>query len=131
MPSKSPTERTLAWLRKDGYLAEVVEHRVPHVNVSRDLFGFVDILALKGNVTIAIQATSASNVAPRCRKVMASPHLAAVRMAGWNVWVLGWGIATYPRIVDLTQGDVHVGRNLRRGNRSEATANDPGREADR
>lgn len=124
MPSRSPTERTLAWLRKDDYLAEVVEHWVPGAMVRRDLFGFIDILAIKGNVTIAIQATSSNNVAPRVRKVIASPTLKAVRMAGWNVWVMGWGISYVPRIVDLTREDVHVGRSVRRGSGPQTVAND-------
>ena len=129
MPSRSPTERTLKWLRDDGYLAEVVERWVPGANVHKDLYGFIDIIAIKGNVTVAIQATSSSNVAPRVRKVIASPHLAAVRMAGWSVWVLGWGISYVPRLVDLTREDVHVGRSVRRSRRPETVANDASRQS--
>lgn len=86
----SPTQLSLDRLRKDGYIADKVEQRVPHTNTTRDLFGFVDIVAVRGAETLAVQATSRSNMASRVRKIADSPHIAAVREAGWRVVVWGW-----------------------------------------
>jgi predicted RecB family endonuclease len=86
----SPTSRTLDWLRKQGFLAAVVEKRVPFRNITQDLWGFVDILAVKDGETYGIQCTSGSNVASRVKKVAASEHLPRLREAEWVIWVIGW-----------------------------------------
>jgi hypothetical protein len=39
----TPTARTLAFLRRAGYLAAVVESWLPHTFRRRDLFGFADV----------------------------------------------------------------------------------------
>jgi hypothetical protein len=86
----SPTALTLRALRRDGYTAEVVEHWNPHARVRNDLFGVIDVLALKGAETLAVQATSDSNVSARVRKIAESEHIAAIREAGWSIFVFGW-----------------------------------------
>ena len=40
----TPTQRTLAKLRKEGWTAAVVERRNPGVFKTHDLFGFIDVL---------------------------------------------------------------------------------------
>ena len=82
--------RSLELLRGRGYLVEIVEHHVPRVNRTRDLFGIVDILALKGAETLAVQTTSASNVSTRVHKVTAATALPALRAAGWRLGIHGW-----------------------------------------
>ena len=64
----SPTQRTLNHLRRRGYLAAVVERFNPHVGehgIRQDLFGFLDLLAIRADKpgVLGIQATSASNAA--------------------------------------------------------------------
>lgn len=86
----TPTQLTLRKLREDGYTAQVVETYNPHARVRNDLFGFVDVLALRGTETLAIQATSHNNVSARVRKIADSPLIGAVREAGWTVRVWGW-----------------------------------------
>ena len=88
--SLSPTALTLRELRKEGWTAQVVEHWVPGANVRRDLLGFIDVLALRGDTTLAVQATSADNVAARIHKIADHPNLPAVREAGWVIQVHGW-----------------------------------------
>ena len=85
----SPTQRTLKKLRDEGYLAEVVERWNSWAKVRQDLFGFVDIVAVKGGRVLAVQATSYSNMGARVKKIMASPHFEAVR-AAMAVEVWGW-----------------------------------------
>jgi hypothetical protein len=101
----SPTQLTLRKLRKDGWTAQVVETWNPHARVRNDLFGFVDVLALRGTETLGVQATSVSNVSARVRKIAEAEHVGAVREAGWGLQVWGWfkdGHRWAVRIVDVS-----------------------------
>lgn len=86
----TPTQRTLAKLRADGWLPAVVERWNPHARIRQDLFGFIDILAVRDGETLAVQATSGSNVSARVAKIAASDTAPMVRKAGWRVEVWGW-----------------------------------------
>jgi hypothetical protein len=90
--SGSPTSRTLAHLRKQGYpLVDVVEKWIPGANIRRDLFGFIDVLAVDANGAVTgVQATSGDNVAARVRKITESDKLHVLRLAGWRIVVHGW-----------------------------------------
>lgn len=71
----SPTQRSLKKLRDDGYTAAVTERFNPYAKVRVDLFGFIDILAFKDEMTVAVQTTSGDggNVSARVQKIMALP----------------------------------------------------------
>lgn len=86
----SPTELTLAHLRRDGWLVAVVEKWNPHARIRQDLFGFIDLIAIRGAETMAVQACAWGDIAKRARKIADSPHVAAVREAGWTIMVAGW-----------------------------------------
>ena len=86
----TPTQRTLAKLRADGWTTAIVEHWNAHARVRQDLFGFIDILALRDGETLAVQATSGSNVAARVAKIAESKTAPIVRKAGWRIEVWGW-----------------------------------------
>lgn len=86
----SPTARTLRRLRAEGWTAEVVERWNPHARVRNDLFGFVDVLAVRDGVTLAVQATSGSNAAARVAKIGEHQNIGAVRKAGWRIEVWAW-----------------------------------------
>ena len=88
--SPTPTARSLERLRAFGWTVGVVEQRIPHTNITRDLFGFIDLLAIRGTETMAVQVTSGSNVAARVHKIAESEHVGAVRTAGWSICVHGW-----------------------------------------
>jgi hypothetical protein len=83
--SLTPTQLTLKHLRDLGYTAEVTERWNPHARIRQDLFGIIDVIALRGAETLAVQTTSASNVPARIRKIADSEHIAAIREAGWTV----------------------------------------------
>jgi hypothetical protein len=88
----SPTQRTLAELRKRGYpLVQVVEKWVPRAMKRQDLFGVIDVLAVSvtGEV-VGVQATSGSNVSARVAKIAASDKVPVLRLAGWRLLVHGW-----------------------------------------
>lgn len=89
MAKESPTTRTLALLREQGYTVAVVEKWNPHARIRQDLFGFIDILAIKRGETLAVQAT-ASGVSARLKKITESELLPKVREAGWTIQIWGW-----------------------------------------
>jgi len=88
----SPTVRTLKELRSCGYEAEVVEKFLPFGGKRRDLFGCIDIVAVKsGEPPIGIQATSKANISARFKKSTAQPKLKVWLEAGCKFEVWGWG----------------------------------------
>ena len=88
------TMLSLRHLRADGWIAEKVEYRESTggrgFGMTHDFLGFIDIIAIRGRETLAVQTTSASNVASRTRKIAESPYVGAVREAGWGIVVHGW-----------------------------------------
>jgi len=85
----TPTQRSLQYLREQGYLCEVVEHWNPFARVRKDLWGWCDILAIKKNEVLAVQVT-ASAVADRIKKITLSDTVGVVREAGIRIEVHGW-----------------------------------------
>jgi hypothetical protein len=88
----SPTARSLKLLRQQGYCCDVVERWLAAVRRRRDYLGCIDIIACRrGEPVLAVQATSASNVAARLKKDVATPGLhvwLATGHAVFEVW--GW-----------------------------------------
>jgi hypothetical protein len=82
----SPSARALKDLRDMGYIPWVVERLITRF-IKRDLFNVIDILALKGTETLAIQVTAGSGHANRCKKVKDSEYLQLMQDAGWVVQV--------------------------------------------
>lgn len=87
----SPTQRSLKHLREQGYRVAVVEKWNPHARIRQDLFGFIDLLAIKGPETLAVQSTSRGNVSARVKKITEAEALSDVRKANWRIVVHGWG----------------------------------------
>ncbi len=86
----SPTQRTLSHLRDAGYpLVQVVERWNPFAHRRVDLFGIIDVVAVGPDI-VGVQATSASNVSARVRKITESEALPVLRRAGVRVLVHGW-----------------------------------------
>jgi hypothetical protein len=88
--SKSPTQRSLAYMRDRGFTCFVVEYWHHWTKTRRDLAGFIDILCLGDNEIIGVQATSMSNVSARVKKIADHDNVAAVRKAGIRILVHGW-----------------------------------------
>jgi hypothetical protein len=87
--STSPTQRSLEYLREQGYYCEIVEYWNPWARVRKDLFGFVDILAIREGEVLAVQVT-ASGVSSRIKKIQESETVSAVRKSGIRIHVHGW-----------------------------------------
>lgn len=88
----SPTARTLEELRRQGYTAAVVEHWNPWAKVRQDLYGFIDVLAIKTDEpgVLAIQTTTTGHVANRMEKAKASPNLGIWLACKNRFEVWGW-----------------------------------------
>ena len=86
----SPTQRSLKWLRDRDYTATVVEKKVPGRFISQDLFGCIDILAIKPGEILGVQATTATNQAARMTKARALDTLKTWLQAGGRFEVHGW-----------------------------------------
>jgi hypothetical protein len=79
-------------MRKHGYACAIVEHWNSWAKIRQDLFGIIDILCIHpetGHV-VGVQTTSYSNVSSHVTKIHASPNLAVVHRAGWEILVHGW-----------------------------------------
>ncbi len=87
--SRSPTQRSLEYLRELGYHCEVVEKWNSFTKQRKDLWGWCDILAIRKDEVLAVQVT-ASAVADRIKKIQDSTTVALVRDAGIKIHVHGW-----------------------------------------
>ncbi|NIT75563.1 MAG: hypothetical protein GWO44_01325 [Thermoplasmata archaeon] len=89
---KSPTQRTLEKLRRDGFIAHVVEKWVPQAGRRVDAFGFGDVLAASPSaaVILLVQATSGAHVQDRKRKILAEPKARTWLESGGRIEVWGW-----------------------------------------
>ena len=87
----SPTSRSLAKLRKEGWLVAVVERWNPYAKIRQDLFGFIDLVAIKGDITLAVQCTSGDNVSARITKIQSLQAAATwLESSTRNIVVHGW-----------------------------------------
>ena len=92
MAKTSPTQRSLKILRKEDYTAQVVERWNPYGRVRVDLFGFVDIVAIKKGETgvTGVQTTSQSNVSKRLQKILCSHEAKLFLETGNRILLHGW-----------------------------------------
>lgn len=76
-PSTSPTARTLKWLRDNEYSCQVVERYNQFAYKRIDLFGCIDIVAIKKGESgvLGVQSTSGSHMADHFKKSIAIPEL--------------------------------------------------------
>ncbi len=88
MAGKSPTQRSLEYLREQGYHCEIVEKWNAWTKQRKDLWGWADILAIRKGEVLAVQVT-ATNVSARIKKIQESETVALVRDAGIRIEVHG------------------------------------------
>jgi hypothetical protein len=65
----TPTQLSLKKLRAAGWLVAVVERWNPHARIRQDLFGFADLLAIRGGETLAVQVTTGAHMGERTQKI--------------------------------------------------------------
>lgn len=88
----SPTQRTLALYRKQGYTCQITERWNPFAKVRQDLFGGIDILCMKDEEKglLGIQTTSTAHAAERTRKLLAEPKMKTWVKTGNRLLVVSW-----------------------------------------
>ena len=86
----SPNNLTVRALEADGWVVDLVERQIPGTFLKKDLFGMFDVLAVRAEETLAVQATSDTNVRARVKKLSDSEKIGAIRKAGWRIEVWGW-----------------------------------------
>src|SRR3990170_3605571 len=90
-PNMTPTQRSLAYLRRAGWTVAIVEHYNSWVKIRQDLFGFADLLAFKpGEAPLLVQTTSGTNVSARLQKIRQNKIAALWLEAGFLIHVHGW-----------------------------------------
>lgn len=105
---------TLKWLIDEGWTADLVEYRIPTTWITRDLFGCVDVLAMKIGCGInGYQATAGggsgnSNGKSRLRKLLASDKAKLFVQCGGTLWLVVWDnkFGTWlPNFTRIEEGD--------------------------
>jgi hypothetical protein len=88
----TPTARTLEELRRQGYTAAVVEHWNPWAKIRQDLWGFLDVLAIKAGETgvLGVQCTTTDHASNRMQKAGENPNLPVWLASGNKFEVWGW-----------------------------------------
>jgi hypothetical protein len=90
--STSPTKRGLADLRKMGFLCHVTERWNAFAHIRQDMFGVIDIVAVREGVGIlGVQVTSDAHHSERRLKSIAEPRLRTWLLSGgrFEVWSYG------------------------------------------
>lgn len=93
----SPSARSLAFLRSQGWTGDVVERWIGGggFKVRKDFCGYADLVALKPDghghpIAIAVQATSGTNVTHRLSKMRGIPAAIEWLDAGGRIEIHGW-----------------------------------------
>ena len=90
MAKISPTQLSLAMLREDGWFPWITEHWNSYARIRQDLWGFVDIIALKPGQILGVQTTTASNMSARVNKIADHDNVGKVRESGVIIHVHAW-----------------------------------------
>jgi len=87
------TSRTLNYLREKGYDADIVERFLSHAGKRKDLFGFIDIVAIGEGKIIAVQSCG-QTFKEHDRKITEDPEVVekAIRWleSGGRIMLVGW-----------------------------------------
>lgn len=88
----SPTTRSLALLRKEGYIAQIVERYNVFAHVRIDLFGYIDIVAIHPKIkgVLGVQSTTVDNMSKRISKIKSIPTHILWLSTGNSIQVHGW-----------------------------------------
>ena len=87
----SPTQRTLSLLREQGWSVAITEHWNSFTRRRQDMFGFVDLLAVREDEKpLLLQVTSGANTSARRTKILGIPEAKVCLQADMRIVVVGW-----------------------------------------
>jgi len=84
----SPTQRTKAKLKAEGVTCQIVERWNAYAKVRVDLFGCIDIIAIRAGKILGIQCTDGTSHSKREEKARLEPRIRewVAAGAGFEVW---------------------------------------------
>jgi hypothetical protein len=88
----TPTQRTLKYLKDEGYTTAIVEKWNSHVKIRQDLFGIFDVLAMKEGSLVGVQISSYGSHAEHYTKLTVTKRdntLCWLR-TGNQIWLMSW-----------------------------------------
>ena len=92
MKGLSPTQRTLKALREQGAIADITERYIAPIHIRKDLFGFIDLIALvPGKGIVGVQCTSDSNRASHREKILTNEYAPEWLKYGGKIELWTWG----------------------------------------
>ena len=94
----TPTQRTLRELRTRAYTVAVVERWNAHAKLRQDLFGWMDVLAIREKEILGVQATSGSNHSARVNKLQTECDDAVAKWLAAGGRVVVWSWRSKPKI---------------------------------
>lgn len=115
----SPTARSLAWLRTEGFTPNIVERFNAFSKQRHDLFNAFDLVALHPHQhgLLGIQVTSRSNASSRRTKLCQNPLVALWLQSGnpahlhtWGKVKGRWGVYRERIFVDELDGTLKMER---------------------
>lgn len=88
----SPAQQSIALLKSEGYTVGITEHFNSFARIRQDLFGFIDMVAVRpqGMGVLAVQTTSRANVNARLEKILVSKNAKVWLEAGNDIEIHGW-----------------------------------------
>lgn len=86
----STTELSIRWLKNNDYVSQNVEQYNQFAFKRKDLFGFIDIVAIKPGIILAVQTTTRANMRSRWRKIDSLAESRTWLAAGGRIVVHGW-----------------------------------------
>lgn len=78
------------WLKDEGWHVETVEHYNSFTKRKHDLFGFIDLLAIRAGEVLGVQVTSKGHRSDHVRKISEHENVGKVREAGIGIHLHLW-----------------------------------------
>ena len=76
-------------MRDAGYLCAIVEKWNMHAKIRQDLYGFIDVLAIKDEDIVGVQACTGGDVSTRMHKIIEHANYPSVIKA-MRIVIHGW-----------------------------------------
>ena len=91
MGKETPTVLTLRALRERGFTCAIVEHWNSFANIRQDMYGFIDVIAIKPELIIGVQCCDHSNLAAHRKKIKVNKNAPIWLEAGREIEIWSWG----------------------------------------
>lgn len=87
----SPTQRTKKWLLENGWIfVDITEKWNAWAKIRQDLFGCIDLLAIRPGRMLGVQTTTGDNHANRRTKILSSEKAKMFVESGAELWIITW-----------------------------------------